>query len=376
MTDTVTAGLLSKLAQQHAAIACEGAALASSGDLEGAIALLTRHFDPQQPDKAVGSLLVHWLHQNRAFAQANAVVDAMIGLDLSRQLSMDNCPDEAEIMARWTRPQDQAISVVCVTFNHERFIDMALASFFSQQTTHPFEVLVRDDASTDATVEIVRRWQQRYPRILRLEALDKNTYSQGIPAGRSAMALARHPLVAICEGDDFWVESDKLERQARYLVDNPTWSAVTHNHFELNESTGQLTVGRPLRSRGFLSKEDLLQVHLVLWVHTLMLRKSLLDLPPFNTQEGILGDQVLTAMLGAGGPVYYLGDCVASVARRNLASTYTPLSASGKQLKRIRTKRFIAQELERLGQQAAAHRLRAWCERAQATLKSAEPVGA
>lgn len=371
MSDSVTQALLSRLARHDEALSNSVRASAACGDLAAAIALLSPHFDPQAPNNSVGGLLVHWHHQTHAYAKANAVLDAMIGMDLSQQLSLNNCPDEAEIMARWTRPEDEAISVVCVTFNHERFIDMALASFFSQQTSHPFEVLVRDDASTDATVDIVRRWQQRYPHILRLQALPLNTYSQGVPAGRSAIASARYPLVAICEGDDFWVEADKLERQARYLVDNPSWSAVTHNHFELDEALGKLSVGRSFRARGFFNKDDLLQVQLVLWLHTLMVRKSLFELPPFNIQEGILGDQVLTAMLGAGGPVYYMGDFTASVARRNLASTYTPLSETSKQVKRIKTKRFIAQELQALGHAMAARRLQAWCERAERSLQKA-----
>lgn len=347
-----------------------------AGHVAQALACLdTPTVGADRTSKAWGALQLYLLHLNGEYVQANRVLDGMIGMNLSEQLTIENCPTQAEIMARWTRPHEEAISIVCTTFNHERFIGMALASFFSQQTTHMFEVVVRDDASTDGTVEIVRRWQQRYPHILRLEALSHNTYSQGVSAGRAALDLTRYPLVAFCEGDDFWVESDKLERQALYLVDNPSWSAVTHNHFELSEAAGQLSVGRPMRARGFLDKQDLLQVNLVLWLHTLLVRKSRFQLPDFNTQAGILGDQVLTAMLGAGGPVFYLGDCVASVARRNLASTYTPLSAHGKQSKRIRTKIFIAEELERIGQARSAARLRAWCERAEAAMKAAELVG-
>lgn len=314
--------------------------------------------------KAWGALQMYLLHLAGRYAQANQVLDHMIGLNLSEQLTIDNCPTEADIMARWD-PAAEGVSVLCTTFNHARFIDMALASFFSQVSTHPFEVIVRDDASTDGTGALLNKWEQRYPRLLKVIRLSENTYQQGQSPMLAALAYAQYPLLALCEGDDFWVDNQKLQIQAEMLTQNPTWSAVTHNHFELDEAAGRLLPGRQSKIRGFLARNDLLNVHLVLWLHTLMIRKNKLNLPPYSHLDGVLGDQVWTACLGLGGEVYFRGDLLGSVARRNLASTYTPLLEMDKQKKRIQTRRFLATLMTDLGERQAAGRLLRWCEQAQ-----------
>ncbi len=314
--------------------------------------------------KAWGALQMYLLHLAGRYAQANQVLDHMIGLNLSEQLTIDNCPTEADIMARWD-PAAEGVSVLCTTFNHARFIDMALASFFSQVSTHPFEVIVRDDASTDGTGALLDKWEQRYPRLLKVIRLSENTYQQGQSPMLATILHASLPLMAMCEGDDFWIDSNKLHLQAELLQKNPTWSAITHNHFELDEANGRLTPGRTTKMRGVLPKQDLVNVNLVMWGHTLMVRRSLLNMPVYRLDDGVLGDQVMTSMLGAAGPVFYLGDLFGSVARRNLFSTYTPLNAHDKQLRRINTRRYLAPILAQRGETQASQRLLRWCQVAE-----------
>ena len=184
----------------------------------------------------------------------------------------------------------------------------------------------------------------------------------------AALVMARYPLVAMCEGDDFWIDSQKLHIQAELLESNPSWAAVTHNHFDLNEACGQLLPGRSTKTCGFLSQDDLLNINLVLWVHTLMIRRSLCLLPSYNHLNDILGDQVMTVTLGLSGSVYFKGDLLGSVARRNLASTYTPLHESVKQIKRIKTREFLAQTLQLRGQNRAASRMKRWAQAARQQL--------
>jgi len=313
---------------------------------------------------SMGALRLYLLHLNRQYSQANEALDEMIGINLTSQLSMQNCPTEEEIIQRWDN-NSEGISILCTTYNHARFIDMSLASFFSQITTHPFEVIVRDDASTDGTGEILRSWQSRYPKILKVVSLEKNTYQLGQSPMLATLPYATKPLLAMCEGDDFWIDSNKLHLQAELLEKNPTWSAITHNHFELDESTGKLLPGRPTKIRGIVPKQDLVNVNHVLWCHTLLVRRSLLDMPQYRNQDGVLGDQVMTAVLGAAGEVYFVGDLFGSVARRNLFSTYTPLSAADKQRRRINTRRFLAPILTHRGEKQAAQRLLRWCKAAE-----------
>jgi len=330
-----------------------------------AITLLDQKTPNQEvSSKSLGVLRLYLLHLNHQYAKANKILDEMIGINLTHQLSQQNCPTEEEIINRWDN-NSEGVSILCTTYNHARFIDMALASFFSQITTHPFEVIVRDDASTDETREILRSWQSRYPKILKVISLEKNTYQLGQSPMLATLPYATKSLLAMCEGDDFWVDNNKLHLQAELLQEHPSWSAVTHNHFELEESTGKLTPGRSTKIRGMLPKQDLVNVNLVLWCHTLMVRRSLLDMPHYRNQDGVLGDQVMTAVLGAAGEVFFVGDLFGSVARRNLFSTYTPLSAADKQRRRINTRRFLAPILTQRGEKQAAQRLLRWCKAAE-----------
>lgn len=319
---------------------------------------------------AWGALQIYLLHLAGQYAQANRVLDNMIGLNLSEQLTIQNCPTEDEIMARW-EPGAQGVSVLCTTFNHARFIDMALASFFSQVSTHPFEVIVRDDASTDGTGALLKKWERQYPKILKVIRLGVNTYQQGQSPIRSIIRYATQPLMAFCEGDDFWIDSNKLHQQAELLERNPTWSAITHNHFELDEVNCQIYPGRSNKTKALLAKRDLVCVNLVVWIHTLMIRRELLDIPQNKRPKGVLGDQVLTSILGLAGPVFYIGDLFGSVARRNLFSTYTPLGESEKQRRRIITRRYLSEILAQRGDPQASKRLLRWCQLAEQQMTSA-----
>lgn len=187
----------------------------------------------------------------------------------------------------------------------------------------------------------------------------------------ATLPYATMPLLAMCEGDDFWIDNNKIHLQAELLQEHPSWSAVTHNHFELDESTGKLAPGRSTKIRGMLPKQDLVNVNHVLWCHTLLVRRSLLDMPQYRNQDGVLGDQVMTAVLGAAGGVFFVGDLFGSVARRNLFSTYSPLGESDKQRRRISTRRFLAPVLEQRGERQAARRLLRWCSAAEQQLGAA-----
>ena len=86
--------------------------------------------EADRTSKAWGALQLYLLHLNGEYEQANRVLDDMIGMKLSEQLAIENCPTEADLMAHWDSAAE-GVSILCTTFNHARFIGMALASFFS-----------------------------------------------------------------------------------------------------------------------------------------------------------------------------------------------------------------------------------------------------
>jgi glycosyltransferase involved in cell wall biosynthesis len=121
----------------------------------------------------------------------------------------------------WPAGTKPVVTICCATYNHEQFIAQALESFLMQETTFPVEILVRDDASTDGTANILRDYQSRYPSLIRAILETENQYSKGIRGGVILITNADGKFIACCEGDDFWVDSLKLQRQVDHLRSHP-----------------------------------------------------------------------------------------------------------------------------------------------------------
>ncbi|OBG70637.1 MULTISPECIES: glycosyltransferase [unclassified Mycobacterium] len=111
------------------------------------------------------------------------------------------------------------VSVVSTTHNQEAYVRQTFDSFIAQRTEFPIEIVVADDASTDATPQIIREYADRHPDrfrpILRPQNLGLNANLTG------ALSAARGEYIALCEGDDYWVDPLKLSKQTAYLDQNP-----------------------------------------------------------------------------------------------------------------------------------------------------------
>ena len=124
------------------------------------------------------------------------------------------------------------VSVRCTVYNHEAFLRKCLEGFVMQKTTFRFEVFVHDDASTDNSPHIIREYAQRYPDIIKPFFETENQYSKN---DGQFMSITYSPLyltgkyLAICEGDDYWTDPLKLQKQVDYLENHPGCSLCCHN---------------------------------------------------------------------------------------------------------------------------------------------------
>lgn len=111
---------------------------------------------------------------------------------------------------------------VCVTaFNHEKYIEKCLKSILSQRTNFDFEVIIHDDASQDGTPAIIREYARRHPSLIVPILQTKNCYSEdGHAPLMNCATMARGQYLAICEGDDYWLDVDKLKIQNKILDEN------------------------------------------------------------------------------------------------------------------------------------------------------------
>lgn len=155
---------------------------------------------------------------------------------------MRNLRPEHDIMKEWkNNPCQPLVSISCITYNHERYIEDALQGFLRQETDFPFEILIHDDASTDQTVNILREYEVKYPNLIKPIYQKDNQYSRGIKIS----ATYQHPralgkYIAMCEGDDYWTNPLKLQKQTDYLEKNPDFAICFHNMQIIYESEPQL----------------------------------------------------------------------------------------------------------------------------------------
>lgn len=280
--------------------------------------------------------------RNNDFDLANKILAEATGMDFFRYISIDNCPSEKELTAAWN-PLKSKVSILLITYNHDLYLEAALCGIFNQITDHEFEVIVRDDASQDETQSIIEKWRGKYSRIIKCEFNNFNQYSEGISPLRASLELARNQYIAICEGDDFWINPKKIQSQADILDKYNRLSVALDNHIILNESDFSVKFHESSLRHYMISPIDLMCVNRLAWVHSAMFRNGLFKFPAYDVRKPIGGDYILTSMLGNFGEGFFNGKVFGSVSRKNLTSLFNPMSESDKNKLRINSREFLAE---------------------------------
>jgi len=121
------------------------------------------------------------------------------------------------------------VSICCITYNHGKYLRNAIESFLMQKTTFPFEILIHDDASTDGTSGIIREYEKKYPDLIKPIYQTENQYSQGKSISATyQFPRAKGKYIALCEGDDYWTDPQKLQKQVDYLEANQNCALCFH----------------------------------------------------------------------------------------------------------------------------------------------------
>ena len=126
-----------------------------------------------------------------------------------------------------------AVSIWCITYNHRPYIRQCLDGFVMQKTNFPFIAIVHDDASTDGTSDIILEYAQHYPEIIHPIIQKENQFSRGFkePIRIKLELCKKTKYVACCEGDDYWTDPYKLQKQYDFMEANPEYSACFHQAY-------------------------------------------------------------------------------------------------------------------------------------------------
>ena len=131
------------------------------------------------------------------------------------------------------------VSISCITYNHEKFIRQCIEGFLMQKTNFPIEILIFDDASTDGAQQIIQEYASKDHRIITF-LQNENQWSKGkyglldwlFPA-------AKGKYIALCEGDDYWTDPLKLQKQVDFLEKNGAYNGVFHKVSILKNNTNE-----------------------------------------------------------------------------------------------------------------------------------------
>ncbi len=137
--------------------------------------------------------------------------------------------------------KDILVSVVTLAYNHRGYIRQCIDGILMQKTDFKFELLINDDASTDGTTEIIKEYEKAYPGIIKPIYQIENQYSQGISISQKYLyPKAQGRYIALCEGDDYWTDPLKLQKQVDILESDPSLVAVATNSEIVDKDGNQI----------------------------------------------------------------------------------------------------------------------------------------
>lgn len=213
------------------------------------------------------------------------------------------------------------VSVVCVTYNHEKYIEDALKSFAMQETNFDFEVIVHDDVSTDRTKLIIEKYASKYDFIKPIYEIE-NQFSKGVKLSDSVGSYISGKYIAYCEGDDYWTDPLKLQKQYDFMETHPDCSLCGHSYIRLNMRSGESEIIETKNKNGIISVQTLIDGK-SLHVNTVLFRnidKS--TVPSFFNSIKTVGDYPMVLYYATKGNVCYLNDTM-SVYRMYTENSWT-----------------------------------------------------
>jgi glycosyltransferase involved in cell wall biosynthesis len=201
------------------------------------------------------------------------------------------------------------VSVVMITFNHERFIEQALDSILAQEVAFDYEILVGEDCSTDGTRAILMDYHRRYPTRIVPLLRDKN-----IGAARNAeatLAACHGQYLAFLEGDDYWTSTHKLQRQVDFLDSHRDYAICCTRAQMLNEMCTTETAVLPNLPPGTYTIDDVAKVNFVMTCTAVYRWSSPMALPKWFRKMA-MGDWPLHVLMARTGKIHLMDDVMAT----------------------------------------------------------------
>lgn len=221
------------------------------------------------------------------------------------------------------------VTIICLSYNHEKYIGQTLENFVNQKTNFKIQVIVHDDASKDRSAEIIRQYAEKYPDIIIPVLQEVNQYSI-LPAGevykKHINPLIKGKYIATCEGDDYWCDDTKLQKQVDFMEDHPEYSLCVHNSYFLDMTTEEKKVfNDKVKNDCDIKFEDIADglmgiFHLSSWLY----RKELhFNFPSFCTAVPSIGDYPKALFFAGSGKIHFINEIMSVYRYRSTPTSWT-----------------------------------------------------
>jgi glycosyltransferase involved in cell wall biosynthesis len=200
------------------------------------------------------------------------------------------------------------LSVLMLTYNHERFLAQAIESVLAQRVNFDYEIVIGEDCSTDGTRAVVMDFHRRYPD--RIVPLLRDHNIGAMRNLEATLAACRGRYVALLEGDDYWTCREKLERQLNFLDTHPGSSMCCHRVQFLDETGFAEFDVYPSLPAGPYTIEDLLKGNFVMTCSAVLRRDLVPALPPWFRKMK-LGDWPMFALAAKHGTIDVMDEVMA-----------------------------------------------------------------
>lgn len=238
--------------------------------------------------------------------------------------------------------EEIAVSVLCLVYNHEKYLRKCLDGFVNQKTNFKFEVIINDDASTDKSADIIREYEEKYPDIIKPIYQTENQYSKKLPGGITGNFLiprAKGKYLAFCEGDDYWCDEYKLQKQYDVMESNPNCHFCVHKVCAIKENGESLNQYYPKLAldTGAIKTERFMEILGIAYqfqTSSYFIRtadmKEYVNNPPEFVKVADVGDEPMMLYFGLLGDVYYIDEIMSCYRKSSVGSWSSRMKSDSK----------------------------------------------